>query len=115
VAFRSGFLCLSVGGLKRQSPQSMTRVGPTRRAFSNALGKVLNNIIQHKNYYFLRLIILFANVDVSRHILVVDTSVLAKNNMNRREYIKSQKLINVCYLSWANDRPSAVGSTITRT
>jgi hypothetical protein len=28
----------------------------------------------------------FANVDVSRHILVVDTSVLAKSNMGRREY-----------------------------
>jgi hypothetical protein len=30
--------------------------------------------------------ILFANVDVSRHILVVDTSVLAKSNMGQREY-----------------------------
>jgi hypothetical protein len=36
--------------------------------------------------YSLRPIILFANVDVSRHILVVDTSVLAKSNMDRREY-----------------------------
>jgi hypothetical protein len=36
--------------------------------------------------YSLRSIILFANVDVSRHILVEDTSVLAKSNMGRREY-----------------------------
>jgi hypothetical protein len=30
--------------------------------------------------------ILFANIDISRHILVVDTSVVAKSNMGRREY-----------------------------
>jgi hypothetical protein len=36
--------------------------------------------------YSLRFIILFANVDVSRHILVIDTFVLAKSNMGRREY-----------------------------
>jgi hypothetical protein len=36
--------------------------------------------------YSLRSIILFANIDVSRHILMIDTSVLAKSNMNRREY-----------------------------
>jgi hypothetical protein len=36
--------------------------------------------------YSLRSIILFANMDVSRHILVVDTSVFAKSNMGRREY-----------------------------
>jgi hypothetical protein len=35
--------------------------------------------------YSLRLIILFANIDVSRHILVLDTSVLAKSIMGRRE------------------------------
>jgi hypothetical protein len=40
-----------------------------------------------QNSYSLRSIILFANIDVSRHILVVDTSVLAKSNMGRREYI----------------------------
>jgi hypothetical protein len=39
--------------------------------------------------YSLRPIILFANTDVSRHILVVDTSVLAKSNMDRREYLIS--------------------------
>jgi hypothetical protein len=38
------------------------------------------------NNYSLRPIILFANTDVSRHILVVDTSVFAKSNMGRREY-----------------------------
>jgi hypothetical protein len=37
--------------------------------------------------YSLRSIILFANMDVSRHILVIDTSVLAKSNMDRREYL----------------------------
>jgi hypothetical protein len=36
--------------------------------------------------YSLRLIILFANIDVSRHILVVDIFVLAKSNTGRREY-----------------------------
>jgi hypothetical protein len=34
----------------------------------------------------LRPIILFANMDVSRHILLIDTSVLVKSNMGRREY-----------------------------
>jgi hypothetical protein len=36
----------------------------------------------------LRAIIIFVNMDVSRHILVVDTSVLEKSNMDRREYIR---------------------------
>jgi hypothetical protein len=36
--------------------------------------------------YSLRPKILFANVDVSRHILVIDTSVLAKSNMDQSEY-----------------------------
>jgi hypothetical protein len=35
-------------------------------------------------YYSLRPIILFANIDVSGHVLVIDTSVLAKSNMGRR-------------------------------
>jgi hypothetical protein len=34
----------------------------------------------------LRSIILFANTDVSRHILVINTSILMKSNMDRREY-----------------------------
>jgi hypothetical protein len=36
--------------------------------------------------YSPRPIILFAKMDVSRHILVVDTSILAKSNMGQREY-----------------------------
>jgi hypothetical protein len=36
--------------------------------------------------YSLRPILLFANKNVSRHILVLDTSILAKSNMGRREY-----------------------------
>jgi hypothetical protein len=36
--------------------------------------------------YSLQPIILFANMDVFRHVLVIDTSVLAKSNMDRREY-----------------------------
>jgi hypothetical protein len=39
----------------------------------------------HQIIYSLQPIIHFANVDVSRHILVVDTSVLAKSNIGRRE------------------------------
>jgi hypothetical protein len=37
--------------------------------------------------YSLRLIILFVNIDVSKHILVIDTSVLVKSNMERKEYL----------------------------
>jgi hypothetical protein len=36
--------------------------------------------------YSLRPILFFTNIDVSRHILVVDTSVLAKSIIDRREY-----------------------------
>jgi hypothetical protein len=36
--------------------------------------------------YPLRPILLFVNIDVSRHILVIDISVLTKSNMGRREY-----------------------------
>jgi hypothetical protein len=36
--------------------------------------------------YSLRPILLFANIDVFRHILVLNTSVLAKSNMNQMEY-----------------------------
>jgi hypothetical protein len=42
--------------------------------------------ILKKIVYSLQPIILFANIDVSRHILVVDTSLLAKGNMDWREY-----------------------------
>jgi hypothetical protein len=41
--------------------------------------------------YFLRSIILFANIDISRHILVIDTSILVKINMGRRKYF-----IHIC-------------------
>jgi hypothetical protein len=59
-------------------------------------------INSYMNYYYvhadnlcysLRPILLFANIDISRHILVVDISVLgksnilAKSNMGRRKYI----------------------------
>jgi hypothetical protein len=40
-----------------------------------------------ESYYSLRLILLFTNMDVSRYILVVDTSILVKSNMGRREYM----------------------------
>jgi hypothetical protein len=39
----------------------------------------------YKLFYSLRPIILFANIDLSRYILVVDTSVSVKSNMGRRE------------------------------
>jgi hypothetical protein len=38
-----------------------------------------------KKTYFLRSILPFANTDVSRHILMLDTSVFAKGNMGQRE------------------------------
>jgi hypothetical protein len=44
------------------------------------------HISEQQICYSLRPILLFANTDVSRHILVVGTSVLAKSNMGRREY-----------------------------
>jgi hypothetical protein len=40
---------------------------------------------RRRNHYSLRPILLFSNIDVSRHILVVDTSVFVKSNMGRRE------------------------------
>jgi hypothetical protein len=44
--------------------------------------------------YSLRSIILFADIDVSRHILIIDTSVLVKNIMGRREYMIFMVLTN---------------------
>jgi hypothetical protein len=38
------------------------------------------------NMYSLRSILPFINMDISRHILVLDTSVFTKDNMDRREY-----------------------------
>jgi hypothetical protein len=40
--------------------------------------------------YSLRPILLFASMDVSRHILELDTSILMKSNMGRREYMVRQ-------------------------
>jgi hypothetical protein len=40
-----------------------------------------------KNLYSLRLILLFANMDVSITKMYLDTSILAKNIIGRREYI----------------------------
>jgi hypothetical protein len=45
--------------------------------------------------YSLRFILIDSNMDVSRHILVLDTSILKSINMNRREYKKS--LITLFY------------------
>jgi hypothetical protein len=39
-----------------------------------------------KNWYFLWPILLFASMDVSRHILELDTYVLVKSNMGQKEY-----------------------------
>jgi hypothetical protein len=47
--------------------------------------------------YSLPSIILFANIDVSRYILVVDTSVLWKSNMGRREYKYDAKTVRILY------------------
>jgi hypothetical protein len=45
-----------------------------------------------RNKYSLRPILLFINTDVFRHILFVDTSVLAKSNMGRRKYRKKKNV-----------------------
>jgi hypothetical protein len=60
----------------------------TLKSYLNtSLGIVESQILLNSDiYYSLRPIILFANTDVSRHILVVDTSVFMKSNMGRREY-----------------------------
>jgi cytochrome P450 len=38
-----------------------------------------------RNYYSLQPILIFANIDVSKHIVVVDTFILAKSNMDHME------------------------------
>jgi hypothetical protein len=43
------------------------------------------SMAMHYSMYSLRPILPFINIGVSRHILVVDTSVLTKSNMDRRE------------------------------
>jgi hypothetical protein len=60
---------------------------------------VARNTTYFKLRYSLRPIIPFANIDVSRHILVIDTSVLAKSNMGRREYcMREVYIINYMYI-----------------
>jgi hypothetical protein len=48
--------------------------------------------------YSLRPILFFANIDVSRHILVIDTSVSAMSNMGQREYNNMYLCIHVLSL-----------------
>jgi hypothetical protein len=50
----------------------------------------------YQNKYSIRFILLDSNIDVSRHILTVDTSILVANNMDRREY-------NIIFHDWTND------------
>jgi hypothetical protein len=45
-----------------------------------------------KKNYSLQPILFIVNIDVSRHILVLDTSVFAKCNMGRREYRKTNAI-----------------------
>jgi hypothetical protein len=64
----------------------------TRRKGKAKLLLLLRSVQHHPDLYnnmnySLRPIILFVNIDVSRHILMVDTSVFVKSNMGRREYL----------------------------
>jgi hypothetical protein len=54
--------------------------------FCNSVDKISPLVRFSNMLYSLRPIILFAKVDIFRHILVVDTYILAKSNMGRREY-----------------------------
>jgi hypothetical protein len=47
--------------------------------------QIISYLVVHKNDNPSDPILLLANIDVSRHILAIDTSVLVKNNMDRRE------------------------------
>jgi len=47
------------------------------------------NVSNQKSLYSLRFILIDSNMDASRHILVLDTSILKSINMNRRKYNKS--------------------------
>jgi hypothetical protein len=46
----------------------------------------LVNIVVNKVMYSLRPILSFANTDISRTKMCLDTSIFAKGNMGRREY-----------------------------
>jgi hypothetical protein len=53
---------------------------------SDFFGQNSNGRMYYDRNYSFRLILLFANTDVSRHILVVDISTLVKSNMDWKEY-----------------------------
>jgi hypothetical protein len=61
------------------------------RSFKKIVGRAKlqqstrNATLDNIFHYSLRPILLFANMGISRHILVVDTSILEKSNMDRRE------------------------------
>jgi hypothetical protein len=55
-------------------------------SFSFRLYFIIVGVSSTMYLYSLRSILLYANIDVSRHILVVDTFILAKSNMGRRKY-----------------------------
>jgi hypothetical protein len=46
--------------------------------------------------YSFRPVILFANIDVSRYILVINIYVLAKSNMGQREYYNHISRLGEC-------------------
>jgi hypothetical protein len=76
-----------IGFSKAYNPVRWTFKKEIHLVFHTSKGKTNNNLSWWliRFTYSLRPIILFANVDVSRHILVVDTSVLPKSNMGQRE------------------------------
>jgi hypothetical protein len=57
------------------------------KKLSECIGTLLikTSFVSHNDK--LRPIILFANIDVSRDVLVIDISALAKSNMDRRECV----------------------------
>jgi hypothetical protein len=62
---------------------------------TSGLVNAVNLYITILTRYSLRPIVLFANIDVSRHILVLDTSVLAKSNMGRREFFCISRMSDI--------------------
>jgi hypothetical protein len=50
----------------------------------------------YRIYYSLRSILVPTNVDVSKHILVIGTSILVESNMNRRDI----KIFYIAQTSW---------------
>jgi hypothetical protein len=64
-------------------------------ALCGAVDSSLAERFEQEICYSLRSIILFANIDVIGHILVIDKSVLAKSNMSWRKYRYSTSL-NLC-------------------